>query len=70
MRRFNKSTQLHIRLTKEQKNRVAQAAKKVSADRKEMVDPSTLARMILLPAVDNILAAEAPAQDPAEAAVA
>ncbi len=56
MASFNKVTQLFVRLTTDEKRRAETAAKIVSRQRRETVAMSTLARELLMPELDRIIA--------------
>jgi ribosome recycling factor len=55
MKRFNKTAPVMVRLTEEKKQQLVRAAKKVSEDRRETVEPSALAREIIMEGVERIL---------------
>jgi hypothetical protein len=64
MSRFNKKAYVMVRMTTEQKQRLAKGARKVTNDRSENVEASTLARELIMQGLDRLLGSEAPAESP------
>lgn len=56
MEELSKTEQINIRISEAQKQRLAEAAQIVSLERGELVDPSTLARELIVAGADTIRA--------------
>ena len=62
MSRFNKKVYVMVRLTDQQKARLAKGARKVTTQRGENVESATLAREFILDGLDRLLGTDSPAE--------